>query len=63
MELGESLRDIALDAVVSSDLQRVGGYRATGGWEPAAALAADYVVEGNRLGALDRAVRGECRFK
>ena len=39
------------------------GYRATGCWEPAAALAADYVVEGNRLGTLDRAVCGECRFK
>ena len=57
MELGESLRDIALDAVVSSDLQRVVDtvQLAVGSRH---ALATDYVVEGNRLGALDWIVCG-----
>lgn len=63
MDLGESLRNIALDAVVSSDLQRVVDTVQLAVGRPAAALAADYVVEGNRLGTLDRAARGECRFK
>ena len=64
VELGQTLREIPLDAVVSSDLQRVvdtESHARSG--RPAPAVAADDFAAGNRLGTVDRTDGGECGFE